>query len=121
MEWSECQCRIFRVLGHPSPKVWPTLEQHFHWADNTGNIRLRRPDAGSTTLHEVCHCAVRRICFFVATLAGKTCRQLAAPSRTSTAPKILELLFYACSTCAPAHMATPCRQAALQWICCRSC
>jgi hypothetical protein len=50
---SGCRCRIFRVLGHPSPKVWPTLEQHFHWADNTGNIRLRRPDAGSTPLHEV--------------------------------------------------------------------
>jgi hypothetical protein len=53
MDRSGCWCRIFRVLGHPSPKVWPTLEQHFHWADNTGNIRLRRPDAGSTTLHEV--------------------------------------------------------------------
>ena len=38
--------------------MWPTLEQHFHWADNTGNIRLRRPDAGSTTLHEV-RCGLR--------------------------------------------------------------
>lgn len=46
-------CRIFRVLGHPTPKVWPNLEHHFHWANNTGNIRLRKPDAGSTTLEEV--------------------------------------------------------------------
>lgn len=49
------RCRIFRILGHPSPKVWPALEQHFHWADNTNNIRLRKPDAGSTSLREVRH------------------------------------------------------------------
>lgn len=44
--------KIFRVLGHPTPKVWPNLEHHFHWANNTGNIRLRKPDAGGTTLQE---------------------------------------------------------------------
>lgn len=45
--------RIFRILGHPSPKVWPSLELHFNWADNTNNIRVRKPDAGSTNLEEV--------------------------------------------------------------------
>ncbi len=45
--------RIFRILGHPSPKVWPSLELHFNWADNTNNIRVRKPHAGSTDLEEV--------------------------------------------------------------------
>lgn len=36
--------RVFRVLGHPSPATWPTLEQLPHWADNTDNIRIQRPE-----------------------------------------------------------------------------
>jgi hypothetical protein len=31
--------RIFRVLGHPSPRAWPHLEQLPHWANNTGELR----------------------------------------------------------------------------------
>lgn len=31
--------RIFRVLGHPSPKAWPLLESLPHWHENTGELK----------------------------------------------------------------------------------
>ncbi|WIA31193.1 hypothetical protein OEZ86_001193 [Tetradesmus obliquus] len=42
--------RIFRVLGQPSPLAWPHLEQLPHWANNTENIRVKRPEWGANRL-----------------------------------------------------------------------
>ncbi|KAF6264220.1 cdc2-like protein kinase-like protein [Scenedesmus sp. NREL 46B-D3] len=42
--------RIFRVLGHPSPRAWPHLEQLPHWANNTENIRVKRNEWGGNRL-----------------------------------------------------------------------
>lgn len=47
--------KIFTVLGHPSssPGCWPLLESLAHWRDNSGNVRMRRPEHGSISIKQL--------------------------------------------------------------------
>lgn len=42
--------KIFKVLGHPNPRTWPLIEQLPHWSNNTENIRVKKPEWGSSRL-----------------------------------------------------------------------
>lgn len=47
-------CRIFQVLGRPTPEGWPTLRAHPHWRDNTEGVQLsaaRHQNASMLTEH----------------------------------------------------------------------
>lgn len=42
--------RIFKVLGHPTARGWPLIEQLPHWANNKENIRVKKPDWSANRL-----------------------------------------------------------------------
>ncbi|KAF8068174.1 CDKE-1 [Scenedesmus sp. PABB004] len=83
--------RIFRVLGHPSPRAWPHLEQLPHWADNTENVRVPRPEWGAARLQAHLSEALRHLGDAFARAGGGVGRP-APPPPPKLTPAGLDLL-----------------------------